>query len=227
MKTDMSKEKTSRMAIISLGLTVIFGVVPGVYCLSFPDAARGCVFAIFICAISFILALIGLISAMIKDKARMLSVGSLIFNIIVVAFLCGIVSDNEGRPTEKARRITCAGNIKQIGLALKLYAMDYSDSFPPANGAAGLEYLRKYNYLTDDAIYTCPSTITEMENGKQPLAEQIVDYVYVGGLNIKSDPNAPILYDKPGNHKDCGNVGTVNGKVKSIYGKDWIEKIKK
>lgn len=219
----MSEKKISILTIISLGVTVFFGVVPGVYCLFFPDAARGCVIAILLCAISFILALIGLISAMIKDNARRLSVASLIFIIIVIAFLCG----NEGRPTERARRISCASNIKQIGLALKLYAMDYSDSFPPENGAAGLEYLRKYDYLTDYAIYTCSSTKTEMGNGKQPLTEQTVDYVYAGGLNIKSEPNIHVLYDKPGNHQDFGNACIVDGTVEGISGKDWMGKIKK
>jgi hypothetical protein len=106
--------------------------------------------------------------------------------------------------------------------------MDYSGYFPPANGAAGLEYLRKYDYLTDHSVYACPSGKTaKSKDNNQPLTEQTVDYVYVGGLNEKSDPNAPVLYDKPGNHKDYGNAGTVNGKVKSIYGKDWMGKIKK
>ena len=101
--------------------------------------------------------------------------------------------------------------------------MDYSGYFPPENGAAGLEYLRKYDYLTAYSVYVCPSGKTAKgKDNNQPLTEQTVDYVYVGGLNEKSDPNAPILYDKSGNHKDFGNVGTVDGKFK-----DWMGKIKK
>lgn len=129
--------------------------------------------------------------------------------------------------SEEAKRNLCASKIKHIELALKQYAMDYSDYFPPANGAAGLEYLRKYDYLTDYAVYTCPSTQTAKGKGKQPLTEDIVDYVYVGGLNEKSAQNTPILYDKSGNHQDFGNVGTVDGAAKGISGKDWMKEIRK
>ena len=133
----------------------------------------------------------------------------------------------EGVAREPAKRVSCASNIKQIHLALKQYAQDYSGKFPPENGAAGLEYLRKYDYLTEYSIYTCQSTKTVLGKNNQPLTEAIVDYVYVGGLNEKSDPNAPILYDKSGNHKDFGNVGIVDGTVKGISGKDWMEEIRK
>lgn len=126
---------------------------------------------------------------------------------------------------EKARRISCASNLKCIKLALQQYAMDHTDNFPPANGAAGLEYLRKYDYLTDYSIFICPSTKTTRGKDNQPLTEDIVDYVYVGGLTSKSEPNYPILYDKDDNHKDFSNVIFVD--VKCIYGKPWTEKIKK
>ena len=91
------------------------------------------------------------------------------------------------------KRISCACNIKQINLVLKQYAMDYSGNFPPANGAAGLEYLRKYDYLTDYSIFICLSTKITRGKDIQPLTEDIVDYVYIGGLNEKSDPSTPIL----------------------------------
>lgn len=132
-----------------------------------------------------------------------------------------------GADSEEAKRNLCARKIRMIHLALRQYAMDFSDYFPPANGAAGLEYLRKYDYLADYAVYTCPSTQTAKGKGKQPLTEDIVDYVYVGGLNEKSAQNTPILYDKSGNHQDFGNVGTVDGTVKGISGKDWMKEIRK
>jgi len=215
------------MAILSLGLTVIFGIAPLIYCIFLPELAWICVPAILLCAISLIIGLIGLISEMIKDKASRLSCCSLVFSIGVIFLLCGIISNNEGRPSERARRIACMGNLKQIHLALQQYAMDYDDNFPPANGAAGLEYLRKYNYLTDYAVYVCSSTKTALGKDKQPLTEETVDYVYVGGLNEKSDQKSPVLYDKPRNHEDFGNVLFADGTVSNFIGKNWTEKIKK
>ena len=123
--------------------------------------------------------------------------------------------------------MSCRSNIKQIHIALKQYSADYSGNFPPANGAAGLEYLRKYDYLTDYTVYVCPSTRTARGKGNQPLTEEIVDYVYIGRLNEKSDPNSIILYDKARNHEFFGNVAKSGGVIEGIYGKPWTEKIKK
>jgi len=215
------------MAILSLGLTVIFGISPLIYGIFLPELAWICVLAIILCAISFVIGLIGLISEMVKVKASRLSCGSLVFNIIVIALLWGIISNNEGCSSEKSRRIACAGNLKQIQLALKLYSMDYSGYFPPENGAAGLDCLRKNDYLNDCALVVCSSTKTTPTKSSQALTEDTVDYVYVGGLNEKSAPNTPILYDKSGNHQDFGNVGTVDGTVKGIAGKDWMKEIGK
>ena len=118
--------------------------------------------------------------------------------ICIICLLIYFISISVTR--ESTRRISCASNLKCITLAIQQYAMDYSGYFPPENGAAGLEYLRKYDYLTAYSGYVCPSGKTAKgKDNNQPLTEQTVDYVYVGGLNEKYDPNAPILYDKTGN----------------------------
>ena len=90
------------------------------------------------------------------DKKKILEVAIISLKIIfvVVVVVSFILNDIwvYGRPepkSEEDKRDYCASNIKHIELALKQYAMDFSDYFPPANGAAGLEYLRKYDYLAD------------------------------------------------------------------------------
>ena len=130
-------------------------------------------------------------------------------------------------PSEITRRISCASNLKQMGLALQQYAMDYAGYFPQANGAVGLELLRKNDYLTDYAVFACPST--KKGNGKdnQPLTEENVDYVYICGSNTKSDPKQPLMYDKANNHGYYGNVLFADGTVEGIYGNPWTQNIKK
>ncbi len=73
---------------------------------------------------------------------------------------------------EKARRISCASNQKQIGLAFQLYTNFPDDVILPLGGAAtgsndaangfsssqGLEPLVLNGVLTDMKMYICPST---------------------------------------------------------------------
>jgi hypothetical protein len=80
---------------------------------------------------------------------------------------------------------------------------------------------------TDYAIYTCSSTGTLQGKDNQPLTEQTVDYIYVGGLNMKSDPQSLILYDKVNNHEFFGNVAKSNGAIEGVYGNPWTTLIKK
>lgn len=209
----MSKEKISVLTKIVIILTI--SVIP----MEIMGRIGG---LIFILALLFG---IGGIIAAIKNKNS---------NGIIICILCILLNlsflyflPEEGVAREPAKRISCASNIKQIYIALKQYAADYSGNFPPESGAAGLEYLRKYDYISLHVMYICPSTKTVQGTNNQPLTEQTVDYVYVGGLNEKSDPNTPILYDKTGNHQDFSNTIAVDGTVNNTPEKQWMERFKK
>ena len=133
-----------------------------------------------------------------------------------------------GPGNERLWRYSCASNLKQIFSALQYYAADFAGNYPSPDGAAGLEMLRKSGYLTDCSIYACPSTITARGKNGQPLSETTVDYIYIGGLNTKSDPNLPIVYDKEQNHgNNFGNVLFAGGTVSGFGGSPWTQNIKK
>lgn len=137
---------------------------------------------------------------------------------------------------EKTRQVSCENNLKQIGLALKMYAADNKGYFPDKNGADGLEMLRKasLHLFNLNSILQCPSFCRreEKKNGQKripvlPLSEDDVCYVYVGGYTVSDSKDIPIAWDKPGNHKNYGNILYLDGKVIGYDGGDWMKNTKK
>ena len=129
------------------------------------------------------------------------------------------------RAREKARRINCAGNLKGIGLSLRMYTADYDECFPD-----DLSSLMKLNYHTTMKCYTCPSTNTEPASYTEAFRpERHLDYLYFGkGLTEACQgygmENTIIACDKPGNHKRFLNVMVANGWTRGFEG-DTIEEI--
>ena len=106
----------------------------------------------------------------------------------------------------------CAPRLKQIGLGLKLYAMDFEEFFPLEDNAQGLDKLRELDYLTDYGIYVCPDS--KIQKGtKGSITEQNCSYVYLGGFREGQNPQIPLVFDKTGNHPDIVGIVFIDGHV--------------
>jgi len=228
----MSK-KISVISKIVLALTILGCIIPTVYLKVFDLSfllyhewlTHSAGLIIFICCIIVVaIGISGIFRKEVKkDDKAIWRVCTLLCVVACILYDLSILSD----PAEITRRISCASNLKQMGLALQQYAMDYAGYFPQANGAVGLELLRKNDYLTDYTVYGCPSIKKGKGKDNQSLTEESVDYVYIGGLNTKSDPKQPLMYDKANNHGYYGNVLFADGTVQGIYGNPWTQNIKK
>ena len=127
---------------------------------------------------------------------------------------------------EKSYRRTALNSVQQIGEALQMYANVFNGKFPEPGGAKGLDLLRKKGFLTVSQVFICPSTGHIPASKNEPLTESNCDYVYVGGLSEYSGDKVPILWSKPGNHKDYGIILYVNGDVEECTGNNWLSKTK-
>lgn len=92
-----------------------------------------------------------------------------------------------GRARERAKRISCTSNLKQIHIALEQYAGDYEGFLPP-----DLKTLQESGYLTDFEVFRCPSRL-------RPNAE-FSDYLYFGKDRKLKAPPFLLVRDRDKNH---------------------------
>ena len=127
----------------------------------------------------------------------------------------------------RAHTISCVSNLKQIGLGLMQYSIDFESRFPVQDNARGLEALRSTGVLTDHAWYVCPSSTTTAGSGEEPLTDANCDYIYLGGLfDTDWTQDCPIVIERPGSHVDNSvNILYAGGYVNTITLPDSVQTV--
>jgi len=102
--------------------------------------------------------------------------------IAIIAILAAILFPVFAQAREKARQITCASNLKQMGLALIQYNQDYDETFPQKGMSGKGGYTASWQtmimpYLKSTEVFVCPShqeVLTDYAGSSAPGSE---DYV--------------------------------------------------
>ncbi len=135
-------------------------------------------------------------------KKNGFTLSELVFVLFVVVFAMALMVPFIRSANDLAARKACADNLRQIGLAMYIYAQEHGGKFP-----TDIDTLYEGKYLADEGLLDCKA-----KKGKAGLENP--DYFYTGGLSVNSPSLAPLVRDKEGNHpRGRKNILCVNGTI--------------
>jgi prepilin-type N-terminal cleavage/methylation domain-containing protein/prepilin-type processing-associated H-X9-DG protein len=105
--------------------------------------------------------------------------------IAIIAILAAILFPVFAQAREKARQITCASNLKQLGLGIVQYTQDYDEIEPSAGswfGAGDGWACQIYPYVKSKAVFKCPD---------DPYTQDICSYSYNNNYIIHTPTQVP------------------------------------
>lgn len=116
--------------------------------------------------------------------------------IAVIAILASLLVPALMNARKRGVQMDCVNNLKQIGSALHMYAIDYQEDFPTngvaGNGKVSLQILKTIGYISNPQVYVCLAG-----DGIPDPAAGIAntDYRYDQTLSERSPADSSIVND--------------------------------
>jgi prepilin-type N-terminal cleavage/methylation domain-containing protein/prepilin-type processing-associated H-X9-DG protein len=138
--------------------------------------------------------------------ARAFTLIELLVVIAIIAILAAILFPVFAQAREKARQASCTSNLKQVGMAVRMYLQDYDETYLPwgqsvtASPAAILDpYIKNYQ------VWVCPSETNA--NVRKNLNPTYVSYMFNDGEDVSSGKSIARISGLP--ESGFGNVSDL------------------
>jgi len=156
--------------------------------------------------------------------------------IAIIAILAAILLPALSTARERALQSACLSNLKQLGLALHMYAQDWDEWFPTGTETIDSGWQRSCTaslslltgqvdpttaeregavYVTNPGLFVCPST-TDVQSDTGVLCGGNCSYAYALRLHERTSQDTAVMADKKfyhyyNNRTNGWYSGTVNG----------------
>ncbi len=143
--------------------------------------------------------------------------GASILLVIPMIMMASILLPSLARARELSKRAVCAANLRGIGQAMRVYANDFNEEYPP-----NFKTLLKSGIVTKK-MFVCPSSTVDVIGVGKDLE---ACYAYIKGQGEWNNPSNVLVYEKADHHGgEGGNVLFCNGTVEFIKPYSRIEEL--